>query len=79
VNYNRLVISSIPAILEIFKPGAMVSKGKSRRRREANLQQAKNDQRLPPPPKASKENQLLPAGLQKMMALKDSLKGIFDS
>lgn len=57
----------------------MVSKGKSRRRREAILQQAKNDQRLPPPPKASKENQLLPAGLRKMMALKDSLKGIFDS
>lgn len=53
----------------------MVSKGKSRRRRESNLKEVKNDQRLPPPPKASKEGQALPAGLRRMMALRDSMKG----
>eukprot|EP00243_Klebsormidium_subtile_P004057 TRINITY_DN17833_c0_g1_i1.p1 TRINITY_DN17833_c0_g1~~TRINITY_DN17833_c0_g1_i1.p1 ORF type:complete len:243 (-),score=24.76 TRINITY_DN17833_c0_g1_i1:284-1012(-) len=54
----------------------MVSRGKSRRRRESNLKEAKNDQRLPPPPpKASKEGQTLPAGLRRMMALRDSMKG----
>ncbi|GAQ81389.1 hypothetical protein KFL_000790140 [Klebsormidium nitens] len=53
----------------------MVSKGKSRRRRESNLKEAKNDQRLPPPPKALKEGQALPAGLRRMMALRDSMKG----
>ncbi len=57
---------------------AMVSRGKSRRRRASQLQQGQNETRLPPAPSAkdSAETQLLPAGLRRMMALKAAATGM---